>query len=95
MKIKETRRIDFYDLRNLCIRNNWYTRGSNDEYEKTLQFARRNDMNTENLGTVAMDIVKHSDASCFADCYANGVHPVEHVLFLLAEITTSLFFVEE
>ena len=33
---KEERYMDRDDLRNLCIKNNWYTRGNSDEYENLL-----------------------------------------------------------
>ena len=59
---REIRKMLGYDLRALCIRNWWYTRGNNDEYASLLNKVD----NTENLTTgdiveIAMDIINHSD----------------------------------
>ena len=32
-KFREVRTVSASDIRKLCIRNNWYTRGDNDQYE--------------------------------------------------------------
>jgi len=63
MKIKEVRLLSSYNLRNLCIKNHWYTKGTNSEYSYLLQdlthFGREN-MTTEDIEAVARDIMEHS-----------------------------------
>lgn len=63
MKIKEFRLLTPFKLRNLCIKNNWYTRGTNDEYNhllRELTHDGREHMTTEDIEAVALDIMGHS-----------------------------------
>ena len=91
MKITETRTIRWETLRNLCIKKNWYTMGSNDEYGEMLDFASSHEMTTENLVRVASDIIEHSDEKCFEDCEYNGTTAIQYVLFELAEACVTFF----
>lgn len=87
MKIAETRKINSHDLYHLCIEKDWYTCGTNAEYE--LMFGKAvGNMTTEKLCALAMDIVDHSAPKCFADCDSD---PVFYVMFELAEISHSFF----
>ena len=63
MKIKEVRLLSPVALRNLCIRNNWYTCGSNTEYSHLLldlTYNGRAHMTTDEIEAVARDIIMHS-----------------------------------
>ena len=66
--IKEIRNLPFDKLRSLCIRNNWYTRGTCEEYEALFNRLENENGNpihvtTEVLYSVAMDIMEHSKIS--------------------------------
>ena len=91
MNIKETRIINWNDLRTLCIKHDWYTYGTNDEYADVLEFASSNEMTTENLVKVAQNIIDHSNPNRFADCEPNRTTPIQYVLFELAETCHSFF----
>lgn len=91
MKIIETRTINWNDLRNLCIDKDWYTSGTIDDYASMLDFVGSNKMTTDNLVSVATDIIKHTDAKCFKDCEANGTTALRYVLFELANIAHTFF----
>ena len=94
MKYIETRTISKLALYRLCNENDWYTCGTSAEYELMFKKAHGN-MTTEKMVALAEDIVEHSAPKCFTDCEANGITPMEHVLFELCEISHSLFEMAE
>lgn len=65
MNYIETRTLSADDLRALCIRNNWYTRGTNAEYEALFDSLYDEDgcnlnLTTEKLAEIAENIMEHS-----------------------------------
>lgn len=60
---KETRTISASNLRSLCIRKDWYTRGGNDEYEHLLlDLAEgKENLTTDDIIQIAEDIAAHSN----------------------------------
>lgn len=54
-------KIDTDDLRNLCIRHNYYTRGDNKAYANIFEMAKYNEEG--DLIAVARDILDHSDTN--------------------------------
>lgn len=87
MKIKETRRIFAEDLRNLCIRNNWYTRGNSAEYNHLLLDLAENKLNitTEDIVAIAEDIREHSADEEMEDM------ELETICFEVARIAVTFF----
>lgn len=84
--MKETRKLDMYDLRTLCIKHNWYTRGDNEEYGNLLTFANDCDnITTEDIVKIATNIHEHSEI---------GEYEIPDICFAIAEICHS-FFEEE
>ena len=61
MKIIESRFWDMNDLRSACIRNDFYTCGNNEEYERLLLSIRKIEPSLENMQKVAEDILEHSE----------------------------------
>ena len=56
------------DVRNLCVKKQWYTRGTNEEYEKMFEMVR----NKADLMDIASDIYHHStkeNCSCIGAAY--------------------------
>lgn len=84
---KEVRRISPDKLRALCIKENWYTRGDNEEYEHLLLdlAGHKENITTDDVCEIAQDIINHSDL--LADEF-------ESVAFKVMEIATS-WLVEE
>lgn len=87
MKFVETRTLTASKLRSLCIKNDWYTCGDNEDYENL--FDRLTDcygcpvhMTTEKLVEIATDIWEHSEITDYS---------IETVLFHLA-VTCNTFF---
>lgn len=92
MKYIETRTMSAYELRRLCIKNNWYTHGTNEEYMQL--FAKLRDenhmaveMTTEKLVELAEDIYRHSDAN---DCI-DGFLEIPFILYDLVKICDTTF----
>lgn len=49
------------DVREACIKNNFYTRGDNESYKKMLDLVDSTEPTPENLYSVAKDIKEHSE----------------------------------
>ena len=50
-----------YEVRNMCIKHEYYTAGDCEAYEKILNFVESHKPTTNNIYKVATDIFKHSD----------------------------------
>lgn len=90
MTITETRHINFSDLYRLCVDRNWYTCGTNAEYELMFGKAKGN-MTTDKMVALAKDIIEHSAPHLFDDCEYNGTTPLAYVLYELADIAHTTF----
>ncbi len=79
---KEIRTISAESLRALCIREEWYTNGDNDEYGHLLfdLADRKENITTDDVCEIAQDIINHSDLTA-AD--------FEHVAFEVMKIANS------
>lgn len=65
VKLKETRYLNPRDVRALCVRRDWYSRGTCEQYDNMLEAVRQTpDMTTGNLYIVAKDILDHSNTDC-------------------------------
>lgn len=62
-KYREYRRIYGYKVRELCIQDNLYTEGTNEEYSHLLITLCKDDADQtlDSLEVIAEDIIKHSD----------------------------------
>ena len=59
--ITRNRRWDFNSVREACIRNDLYTRGTNEAYSAMLDMADRTEPTTKAMYLVAKDIQEHSE----------------------------------
>ena len=90
MKITEIRLLAPYKLRALCIEQNWYTKGTNAEYDHLLRDLTHDGhehMTTEDIEAVAMDIMEHSDIDEEQD--------VCSIMWLINEASSTVFVKEE
>ncbi len=78
--IQETKTWHPERVRQCCIDNQWYTSGTNKEYEEMLDYVRDNKPTVENLFTVAKDIYGHSD---FDSRYDTEDEVIESIMFTL------------
>ena len=76
----ETRTLDAFTLRDICIKHHWYTRGTCDQYEKLfdrlLHDGHPANLTTAKLAEIAADIMTHSDME--------PDYEMEDVMFTLA-----------
>ena len=71
---------DMYDVRQICIRYNLYTRGNSEDYDKMLRYVQDHNPNTPIvIYTVAKDIYEHSDNKDFT---------IERIMNILTRIIT-------
>lgn len=58
----ESRYLHWADLMDLCIRQHWYTCGSNEDYEKLRArlYDGKGDLGTDAIIAIAKDIAAHS-----------------------------------
>lgn len=85
---KENRILSASDLRALCIAEDWYTGGTNEEYANLLGMTDKDNITTDDIVEMATDIIEHSRTAMnrykenagltLGECYA-------HVMFLIAE----------
>lgn len=61
-KIKLYRIWHAEDVRQFCMKNNYYTNGNNEEYTAMLNFVENNDPTPENIYEVARNILNHSSS---------------------------------
>lgn len=63
MKFREVRQVSSSDIRNLCTKENWYTTGSNKQYEHLLLdlCEWKENLTTEDIVEIAKDIIDHSE----------------------------------
>lgn len=89
-QIEETKSWHPERVQQCCIENGWYTRGTNAEYEKMLDYVRESKPTISNVFTVAKDIYSHSD---FDSRYDAEDEVIEAIMFHLNcdAIVTSYF----
>ena len=85
MKYTETRILHASDLRTLCIRENWYTHGDNDEYYTLMCKTFRPNLTTEVIADIAQDIKDHSETDL----------EIPEIMYAVAEISNTTFAVDE
>ncbi|GAA0806679.1 hypothetical protein GCM10008910_45390 [Faecalicatena orotica] len=66
---REIRKIGAMELRNLCIKRNWYTCGNNEEYSHLLGDLAEDKENitTDDIIEIAQDIYEHSSKESMID----------------------------
>ena len=66
-------------VRMLCVKQQWYTCGTNKEYDHMLEYVRNNKPVLSNIFIVAKDIFDHSEN----DDYGYEDEVIESIMFLL------------
>ena len=83
-KVKEVCKWTSNDVRELCIREHYYTCGSCFDYSTMLEFVSENEPTAENMYDVAQDIYEHSGDGDNVD--------LENIMFLLSRETVYRFY---
>ena len=97
MKLKEIRMIDKCSLRQICIDNDFYTCGDNEEYDALLDMPYKKNREFRNLTNewilkIALDIAEHSDMDELEGKFNMDYTAVlEHICFCIIQgCTTSV-----
>lgn len=90
---REVRRLTRTDLRALCIRENWYTGGTNAEYYNLMcKVDNMYNVSTDDIVEIATDIIEHSEtAKADFEEATGGEDFYTHVMFLVAEKCYTFF----
>ena len=91
---KEVRRLGSMELRALCIKEDWYTGGTNEEYANLLDMANRENVTTDDIVEMATDIYEHSEVAMDKLKRAAGYdigECLKHIMFAIAERCTTFF----
>ena len=94
-KIKELRVMSMSDLRSLCIKHDWFTEGTNEEYDKFLNMTKSRglqpnaNMTANRLLDMALMIQQYSDPDTYE------VLGLEGIVYCLCEICHSCFTVTD
>ena len=79
---KERRVLYASDLRELCIKNRWYTRGTNEDYNNLFDSIRKKEITSDMIADIAFDIFQHSNLQ---------EESFSFVMFEIGRICTTLF----
>lgn len=82
--MKEIRRIQTDRVRNLCIENNYYTKGTCEEYAAMFDLCRTVNPSTNDFEQIAVDIMEHSDVQDW--CERSGMPPMAMVECIMYEL---------
>lgn len=76
----EIRKISAGNLRGLCIENNWYTNGENEEYGHLLidLADSKDNITTDDIVEIAQDIKDHSDTDYDVESIIYAVLQIAH-----------------
>ena len=89
---KEIRTLSSMDLRALCISEDWYTGGTNEEYYNLMQMTEKENITTDDIVEIATDIIEHSDmAKNKFEKSSGGEDFYTHVMYLIAESSYTYF----
>lgn len=90
MKIKEYRYMNVDKLRNLCIKYNWFTAATNEEYDKFLEMTQKNQDTKANMTTARL-----YKMACMVERYSPDEDMgIDNIMFYLADICFNFFHVE-
>lgn len=93
MKIETTKLIHSSELRALCIKKEWYTQGTNEDYDKLF----RKVFNMQNISdmdiyNIAKDIVEHSNKDkLLSECGLNEKRLIESFMYEINKISDVCF----
>lgn len=91
MKINERKTWNADRVRSMCIKNDYYTRGSNVEYRDMLETVDTMKPTTDNIYMIALDISKHSAMERYGYRW-NDAEAIEGVMFNLVNDCVYTFY---
>lgn len=86
MKVKEIRRLDTDKLRSMCIKNNWYTSGSNEDYINMFKMCEKDNITINQLFKIAKDIYEHTNVDRATQGCSNEYSDNDNILNMMIYI---------
>lgn len=83
MKIKEIKRIDTDKLRSMCIKNNWYTKGTTSDYNNMFKLCQKDNITTNQLYKIAKDIYERTNLDTAKEGCSNDYSDNENILNMM------------
>ena len=85
--IKTITRINMSDLRSLCIRKNWYTCGTYEQYDNFLNKVYDNDnITTCDIYDLSIDVIEHSNLKEYAKSCGMSTTSTDFIECIMYEI---------
>ena len=78
---KEVRKIEGHEIRKLCIKNGWFTNGTNAKYDELVNYENCELITTDELVEMALLIKLHSETE----------YPITSIMYELAKICYTYF----
>ena len=89
--IKEIKRINTGKLRNICIANNWYTKGNNEEYSNMFSMCDVDNVTTELLYEIAKDIYEHTNVNTAKNGCSKEYSNMENILNMMIYVNDASY----
>lgn len=80
--IKVVKKWYWNDVRELCIRQNWYDKGTCGEYDTMLEFVKNSVPSTASIYQTAKDILEHT----------SDEQTLSNIMFYLANDVVKIFY---
>lgn len=87
MKYKMIGHWTTYDIRKMCIQNDFYTWGTEKQYSNMMNYVETHEPTTEAIEHVAKDIINHSSVE---DDFS-----ITYVMYIIANEVVKFLFVEQ
>lgn len=83
MTIKEIKKIDADKLRNMCIRNNWYTCGTTSDYNNMFKMCQRDNITVNQIYKITKDIYEHTNVDTVKQGCCRAYSDNENILNMM------------
>lgn len=91
--IKSEKNWKSYDVRKVCVENNWYTHGTVEEYENMLNMVDNFRPSDLRIFLVALDIFNHSNQNYWIrDGGLTETEAIESIMFVLGNDVVKTFY---
>ena len=97
MEIKEIRKLSSDKVRMLCIKKNWYTCGTNEDYAKMLAATDKEDITANDIYDIAIDIINHSNLKDYAKSCGMSINSndfIECIMYEIGELVRTFYEIQ-
>jgi len=96
MKVQEIKNLTGNNIMCMCIQEKFYTAGTNDHYERLLNWVNKASVTPTNIYKIAVDIYYHTPLEYWEPYGYSREEALEHIMFLIGKrITISYKIIKE